>query len=375
MKLSWQSRSGDLMADQDDSAEKSHEPSPRKLEEARKKGDIPRASDLQTAMGYLALLTCGMMLGGGILRKFGSALMPMIEQPDRLEALFFRGGAAPVSAMLMTSVLGPILPIFLFPMGFVLAALIASRGIVFAPSKLVPKFNRLSPVENAKNKFGRRGLFEFFKSFVKLLVYSICLALFLKSQMNTIVGSVRAGPSEGIVMMLDLMMRFLVIVVLIAAAIGLLDFFWQRAEYMRRNRMSLKEMRDEFKESEGDPHLKQHRRMRAQELALNQMMADVPQADVVIVNPTHYAVALKWERGSGKAPVCIAKGIDEVALKIRSVAEESGVPIQSDPPTARALHATTELGDEIAPEHYKSVAAAIRFAEAMRAKAAKGFFS
>jgi flagellar biosynthetic protein FlhB len=124
-----------------------------------------------------------------------------------------------------------------------------------------------------------------------------------------------------------------------------------------------------MKEAEGDPHLKQHRRMRAQELAMNQMMADVPGADVVIVNPTHYAVALAWDRGPGSAPVCVAKGRDQVAARIRETARQAGVPVHADPPTARALFATVEIGAQIAPEHYRPVAAAIRFAEAMRRKA------
>ena len=354
---------------EEEGAEKSHEPSPRKLEQARKKGEIARAPDLSTAMSYLGLLLCGLALGGPVLRNFAEALMPLVEQPDRLDSLFFRDGAPPVVGQLIGATLSPAAPILTVPGLMVLLTLLATRGIVFAPSKLMPKGQRLDPIANAKNKYGRRGLFEFFKSFVKLTVYSICLGLFLRAQMDTILGSIRAGAQEAVLMMTDLMMQFLVLVVLVALAIGLLDFFWQRAEHLRKNRMTQKELRDEFKESEGDPHFKQARRGRAQELALGQMMADVPQADVVIVNPTHFAVALKWSRMPGAAPECVAKGVDDIALKIRSVAEENGVPIHSDPPTARALYATTEIGQEIDPEHYRPVAAAIRFAEKMRAKA------
>jgi flagellar biosynthetic protein FlhB len=115
--------------------------------------------------------------------------------------------------------------------------------------------------------------------------------------------------------------------------------------------------------------MKQERRQRAYDIAMNQMMADIPEADVVIVNPTHYAVALKWDRARGTAPKCVAKGVDEIAAKIREIAAEHGVALHSDPPTARAIHATVEIGDEIRPEHYRAVAAAIRFAEAMRKKA------
>lgn len=130
--------------------------------------------------------------------------------------------------------------------------------------------------------------------------------------------------------------------------------------------MSRLELIEEFKEAEGDPHMKGQRRRRAEAIATNRMLAEVPRADVVIVNPTHYAVALRWDRGSRRAPVCVAKGIDDVARRIREVAATAGVPIRSDPPTARAIHASIDIGQEILPDHYAHVAAAIRFAERMR---------
>jgi flagellar biosynthetic protein FlhB len=135
--------------------------------------------------------------------------------------------------------------------------------------------------------------------------------------------------------------------------------------------MTRQEMTEEHKESEGDPHFRAHRRQRGQEIAMNRMLRAVPEADVVLVNPTHYAVALKWNRKDGRAPVCIAKGRDEVAARIRERANAAGVPVHRDPPTARALHAALDIGDEIGREHYQAVAAAIRFAEAMRKKAGR----
>ncbi|NCM97925.1 MAG: flagellar biosynthesis protein FlhB, partial [Rhodobacterales bacterium] len=130
-----------------------------------------------------------------------------------------------------------------------------------------------------------------------------------------------------------------------------------------------KEMMDENKDSEGDPHTKAARRQRGYDIATNRMLEDVPQADVIVVNPTHYAVALKWDRAARRAPVCVAKGVDEIAARIRERAAAAGVPIHRDPPTARALHASVEIGQEIRPDQYRAVAAAIRFAEAMRKRA------
>ncbi|WP_425071524.1 EscU/YscU/HrcU family type III secretion system export apparatus switch protein [Sagittula sp. S175] len=357
------------MAEDDESGEKSHEPSQRKLDEARKKGEIPRAGDLNTAMAYLGLLICGAAIGGSSLVHFAETVLPLLEQPDRLTDLFFRDGAVSIAGTLMTSALLSVAPLLIVPGVLVLLTLFATRGFAFSGSKLQPKLSRISPIENAKNKFGRRGLFEFFKSFVKLCVYSILLAFFLRNQLDAITGVIFGSAGEVVLLMNDLILRFLFVVVLIAMVIGGIDAFWQRAEHMRKNRMSQKELRDEMKESEGDPHVKGQRRMRAQELALNQMISDVPDADVVIVNPTHYAVALKWSRMPGTAPTCVAKGTDHIALRIREVATEAGVPIHSDPPTARALFATTDIGKEISTDHYRPVAAAIRFADSMRVKA------
>jgi flagellar biosynthetic protein FlhB len=153
---------------------------------------------------------------------------------------------------------------------------------------------------------------------------------------------------------------------MIAVAIGGIDLVWQRFDHARKLKMSFQELKEEARQSEGDPHMKAQRRSRAEAIATNRMLLDVPKADVVIVNPTHYAVALKWSRNRGTAPVCVAKGEGEVALRIRTVAGKAEVPIHSDPPTARALHATVEVGREIRPEHYRAVAAAIRFSDRMR---------
>lgn len=354
---------------EDDSAEKSHEPSQRKLDKAREKGEVPRSTDLMTTMAYLGALLVGLTAGGAVVQGFADALMPFLAQPHNLIPLFFEDGAHVAAGSVIQAVIVPLAPLLLVPGLLVLLLLLGTRTLIFAPSKLEPKFNRLSPIEGIKNKFGRKGLFEFAKSFAKLLIFSAILAVFLSSQMEEIVGMARATPAEGAVTLARKMLTFLTIVVLVAASIGVLDYFFQYAEHMRKNRMSHKEMRDEFKETEGDPYIKQQRRQKGQEIAMGQMMQDVPGSDVVIVNPTHYAVVLKWSRTPGSAPVCVAKGTDEIALKIREVATESGVPIHSDPPTARALHATTRIGDEIAPEHYEPVAAAIRFAETMRRKA------
>ncbi|MBW0158103.1 flagellar type III secretion system protein FlhB [Sedimentimonas flavescens] len=352
----------------EDDSEKEFEPTPQKLEQARRKGDLIRSAELSVAASYGGVLLLAMGLGASSLTLFGQRAMVLLDQADSLSSLVFGFSTAPVGGMIGGIVMA-IAPWFALPLVLVLAALAAQRALVFVPDKIQPKLSRINPFANAAQKFGRAGLFEFAKSFVKLIVIAGILGVFLSSRIEGILAMQRTAPGISSVAAMVMLREFLALVFLIALVVGALDFLWQRAEFLRRNRMSRKELMDEMKQSEGDPHLKAQRRQKGVEIATRQMIADVKTADVVIVNPTHYAVALKWQRSSGRAPVCVAKGVDELAARIRAVAMESGVPIHSDPPTARALHAAMQVGEEIRPEHYKPVAAAIRFAEKMRRRA------
>lgn len=352
-----------------DEAEKSHEPTPQKLQKAREKGDVAKSTDLLVAASYAGLLLAALAVGSGSVQAFCTGLMVLLDQPDQLAQLFFEGSSNAIVAGLVSTSAAALIPWFALPAALVLLSILAQRAFVVSVTKVQPKISRISLISNAKNKFGRSGFFEFFKSFTKLVIYSVCLALFLKARLTDIVSTADTSPLAAISLMARLCIEFLFLVLIVAACIGVVDALWQHQEHLRKNRMSRKEVTDENKESEGDPHIKQQRRQRGQEIALNQMMADVPEADVVIVNPTHYAVALKWSRSPGAAPVCVAKGVDEIAASIRKTATLASVPIHHDPPTARALHATVGLGQEIPEEHFGAVAAAIRFAEQMRIRA------
>ncbi len=358
------------MADEDE-GDKQYEPSQKKLDDARKRGEVPRSADLTTAASYAGVLIVAAGVGGASLLGVGEALMTLIDRPEALSRQVFGGSGSPFAAGVMVAVAMPLLPWFGVPAVTALVAVIATRSFTVSTDKLQPKLNKISPLAQAKNKFGRSGLFEFAKSFVKLVIYSVILGVFLAGRMPDILATMALSPAMATAALLKLSVTFLFIVLLVALTIGGIDFGWQWAEHMRKNRMTRKEMTDEHKQMEGDPHIKQQRRQKGYDIAMNQMMADVPKADVVVVNPTHYAVALKWDRMRGTAPVCVAKGVDEIAFRIREVAAESGVAIHRDPPTARALHASVEIGDAVRPEHYKAVAAAIRFAEKMRRKAGR----
>lgn len=353
---------------EEDAAEKEHEASQQKLDQARKDGDIPRSADLQAAVATGGLLLALFSLGGWAVDRAGTAGMVLLDQSDRLSSLVTAGSKGIAGGIVLAIALPPLALLTLAPL-LVIALLVASRGLVFAPKKLAPKLSRISPFATAKQKFGVDGLVEFGKSAAKLGLVGLILYVLLAGRMQDILASIYLSPAMSAALMARLVLEFLLILFAVQLVIGGTDYLWQIGRHRHRHRMSRKEMLDEFKESEGDPHLKSARRQRAQEVATNRMLVDVATADVVVVNPTHYAVALKWDRRKGNAPVCVAKGVDEIARKIRERAAEAGVPIHSDPPTARAIHAAVEIGQEIRVEHYRAIAAAIRFADTMRRKA------
>ncbi len=358
------------MSEGEDSGEKTFDPTPAKLEEARKKGDVPRSVDLNAAASYLALLGAILLTGAWAIGHSADALLVFIDQPDRLMGVILGPGGPGLSAGIVGDAIVGLIPIFLMPAVAVIVSLIAQQAVAFSATKLEPKLSKISLISNAQQKFGPTGLVEFLKSAIKLGAISWALFHVLVRDLDAMIGAAVADPHIIGEMMMESLISLLTITCVIAVTIGLVDILWQRFDHARKLKMSLKDIRDEQKQSEGDPYVKAQRRQRGEAIAMNQMLLDVPKADVVIVNPTHYAVALKWSRSKGSAPVCVAKGEDEIAHRIREIANTAGIPIHSDPPTARALYATIAIGREIRPEQYKAVAAAIRFAERLR-KAAR----
>lgn len=357
------------MSEEEKGGEKAYEATQQRLDEARKRGDTPNSKDLASLAAYIGLVLALFIAGSGAVTATGEALAGLFSNADTLAPQVLAMGGAGTSLHLSVEAVAGIGPLFLLPFLLVLLVIFAQRSMVFAIDKITPKLSRISPISGAKQKFGVTGIVEFLKATTKLTIISIVLGIYLIAEMDAIVGAARAAPLMAPGHMADIAFGLLIGITVIAGVIAAADFFWQRFDHARKLRMTFQEVKDEHKQSEGDPQTKAQRQRRAQEIAANQMMHDVPKADVVIVNPTHYAVALRWARGDAGAPVLVAKGVDGVALRIRQVAEESGVPIHSDPPTARAIEATVDIGYEIDPDHYHAVAAAIRFAEAMRRKA------
>lgn len=351
----------------EDNDDKPFEASEQKLRKAREKGDIPRSAELTVAAMYGGAWLA-FAVGAGFAVK---SWMAMAARALGAEG-WTPGATGPLALALGQYAGWAVLALAAVPSLVIVVALIAGRGLVFTPQKLAFDLNRINPMKTAAQKFGKSGLVTFGISLGKVAL--VCAGGWFL--FHALLGRLLASPLAGNGWMADLgMLLGQVLALALAVSIGFagLDMGWQWFDHRRKNRMTRKEMEDEYKDSEGDPHFKAARRQRAIEIATKQMLADVSRADVVIVNPTHYAVALEWKRGSGRAPVCLAKGTDEVAARIRERARDHRVPIFSDPPCARAIHATVEVGQEIRREQFAAVAAAIRFAEKMREKARAGW--
>lgn len=348
--------------------DKPHDPTERRLDEARRKGDIPRSADLPAAAALGCLAAGGVVLADVLLDGFGAAGAALIGVSHAI-ALDAGGAGRAALAGYAADVAAAAAALILPCAAAAMIAVRAQGPIVLAGSKLAPRLSRISPLAGLRNRFGASGLVMFGKSMVKFALTVAALALIVRAELPRIVAAAGLDARGAAQTMVTVALAFAGILAVLQAAIAAPDYLWQRFDHRRRLRMSHQELREDVKQSEGDPHLRAARRQRAVAIATNRMMADVPTADVVIVNPTHYAVALRWNRASGRAPFCVAKGTDGLALRIRAAAEAAGVPLRHDPPTARVLHAMLKVGDEIRPEHYRAVAAAIRYAEGARRRA------
>src|SRR6056297_2617456 len=348
------------MADDDDAGDRPHEATPEKLRKAREKGEAPQSKDLLTTAAF-AVIVAGMVFWGvDLVRHVGGGLRVFLADPMAFSA------APTAMAALFQALWLPVVLLLLVPVAGALLAAATQRNLFFAAARIKPRWSRLSPLANAKQKFGPPGWVEFAKTLFKVLVFCAALAYALYGELERLAGLPRfsaqtvfgeGGRLAGLVLQIGLA---------VAVPIALADLFWQRYEHLRKQRMSHKELRDEVKDAEGNPEVKGRRRQRAVSLATQTMLRDVAEADVVVINPTHYAVALHWDGSEQSAPRCVAKGADMLAIAIRDRAQDNGVPVRQDAPLARAIFATVEVGEMIRVEHYAAVAAALRFAQLVR---------
>ena len=281
---------------------------------------------------------------------------------ERLDTMELRGAAG---SQVAWQVMSAVAPALLVVLGATMLAGISGNviqhGLLFAPGKLKPDFNRISPASGFERIFGIDGFMNFVRSGLKVLLTAGVAWWVLAPHARELPQLIGIGP-VGLLSYSAGLARSLMFAILSLLALGaVLDFIWQRQRFMARMRMTKEEQKEDFRQTEGDPRVKARQRQLRMERARRRMIQRVPKATVVVVNPTHFAVALRYERGETAAPECVAKGIDEVALRIREVAEEHSVPIIEDPPLARALYAAVEVDQVIPRQHYEAVAKIIGF--------------
>ena len=347
------------MSDDTDDAQKTEEPTQKKLDKARQRGDVAVSRETNTwLMLLVGTLVIGMM-APSFMNDIRLAVLPYLQTPH-LIAIDPATAKQLVSDTLF-SVYGAIFFPLLFFFLIALAGPILQNGIVYSPKALEPKIEKFNPAQGVKKLFSAKQMMEFVKGLFKLAIVG---AVSLLTLLPALPG-LEAVPSFSIPDFMHalhgLVMKLLIAVLAVLIVIAVLDLVFQRQQHHKKMRMTKQEVKDEFKQSEGDPMVRQRLRQIRQERARARMMQAVPEADVVVTNPTHFAVALKYRPGEMAAPTLVAKGVDAIAQKIREVAEENDIAIVENPPLARALYAGVDLEAEVPPEHYQAVAEVISY--------------
>ena len=353
------------MAEEEHQGDRTLEASLRKLEQARERGEVPVSREGSTAGIYIATLVGILLAGGLISRHIGEIILPMLERPETMLDATAAGWNAAGRAVSVAIALA-LVPFFGLTVAGALLPYLLQNSIAIAPERIMPKFSHLSPTRGLKRIFGARALFEIAKSMVKLIAVGIaCFAVVMplfRGSLGLIFTDVASMPG----LLQQSLLTVLLATTLVATVIAGIDVPYQHWSYHRRMRMTLEEMRKEMRELEGDPQIKARQRRLRQKRAQRRMMHEVPKATVVITNPTHFAVALRYQRGKDSAPVVVAKGADLIAARIRQTARDHDVAVVENPPLARALHATVEIGEVIPHEHFETVAKIIGLIWAQR---------
>jgi len=347
------------VAGEDDDSQKTEEPTGKRLSDAREKGQVPRSQEVSHWFMILALALVVGIFAPALTADLGGVLRPFLERPH-LMALE-EGGLRDI--LMATAV--AILKVSLVPLAIILAAGLAAgtiqNGIIVTTEQIRPKLSNIGLARGLKKMFSTRALADFAKGLLKLAIVGTVVFVIVWPDRKSVLVIPTMGVEDLLVLVQGEATKVIVGVLSVMTIITLADVLYQRFLHHKELRMTKQQVKDEHKQSEGDPLIKARLRQIRVERARKRMMAAVPEADVVITNPTHYAVALKYDQKTMEAPRVVAKGVDNVALRIREVAQEHDVAIVENPPVARALHASVEIDQEIPPEHYKAVAEIIGY--------------
>jgi flagellar biosynthesis protein FlhB len=346
------------MAEEQDDSQKTEEPTQKRLEEARKKGDV--AKSLDVPIWFLFLATAAIMAAAGPLA--GMIADPLVRIMDHPHAFKLTdGGAQQLMGALLMSLALPLGIIFaVITVASLLGHVIQHRPL-WTGEKMKPELSKLSPIKGLQRMFGMQGWMNLLKSFLKMAAITAAMIYAVWPEATAISESGRLDP-EGLLIMTQVIAgRLLLAAIVVIGVIAAIDYLFQRFTFMKRMRMSRQDVRDEVKQQEGDPQIRARLRQIRLERSRKRMMQNVQKSTVVITNPTHYSVALRYDPAVDAAPVCMAKGVDEVALRIREKAKEHGVPIVENVALARALFATVEIEETVPREHFEAVAKVIGF--------------
>jgi flagellar biosynthesis protein FlhB len=339
---------------EEDESQKTFDPTPQKLQKAREKGDVPKSQDVASAVILATAAGLFLVMGAWFSKEMASDLYVFFERPHELAT-----DPGALQRLLLEITINAGIVMGAVMAGLTVAALagnLMQTGLLFTGEKLIPKLEKISPIKGFKRLFGADALLQFLKTTVKVGVLCVVTGMILAPRWEQAKVLVHMEPAAlGPILFEVLAQLFLALIIVVIVASGV-DYILQRQSFMKRNKMSMKEMKDEYRQSEGDPAVKAKLRQIRVERGRKRMMQSVPDATVIITNPTHYAVALRYDPAKDAAPVCVAKGLDKVALKIREIAGEHDVPIIENPPLARALHATVDIDDIIPAEHFEAVA-------------------
>lgn len=355
------------MSEELDDTEKSEDPTQKRLDEANERGDVVKSQEVNTwfviAAATLVMSTFSGDIGGRLRDSLGALIANVhLVRADGPGLAALLGGIE----YALIAALG--VPVLILTVAAIAGNMVQHR-LVWSIEALKPKLSKISPASGFKRLFSKQAVANFIKGLIKIALLGAVMVAILWPQRGRLDALVRIDPSAILAMTRELSLDLMGTVVAILAAVAVGDYFFQYRQWFERQKMSLREMKEEFKQTEGDPHVKGRMRQIRQARMRKRMMAAVPTASVVITNPTHFAVALRYEPGM-PAPICVAKGVDAIALKIRSVAEDNRVPVIENPPLARGLHATVKIDEEIPVEHYKAVAEIIGYV--MRLKRGMG---
>ncbi|MBJ7484219.1 flagellar biosynthesis protein FlhB [Brevundimonas sp.] len=349
------------MAEGADPESKTEDASPQKLEEARKKGDVAKSPDVAQALSLMG--ACAVIVFGGsyFATTMAEGFLPFIASPHAMIGGLDAGGGLEIgmhALWIVVPFLGAVMLATII--GGVGGNVAQSGGLIFSGEKMKPKWEKVSPMAGFKRIYGPDGLMQFGQTLLKLIAVGVICWMVLKPHMREFEMMAAMSPATILPlardMMIALMMSALVFLGLTAGG----DFIWQKIRFAKRMRMSKEEVKEEYKNSEGDPHVKAKLKQIRMQKSRQRMMQNVPTATVIVTNPTHYSVALRYEDGDA-APVCVAKGVDAVALRIREVAREHKVPIVENVPLARALYAAVDIDETIPREHFEAAAKVIGF--------------